>query len=302
LSGTIKFHSIVRLGSFKRKDRAQGDFMNEPSEPGFKPERFSNLNATGQTGEYVSYLEQTGSRLRAVSRARYGLLNLKAGDRVLDVGCGLGDDARELSALVAPGGQVIAVDASEAMIAEARRRSNNPGQSVEFMVGDAHALEFADGAFAACWSERVLQHLADPAGAVSQMVRVTRPGGRIVVFEPDHSTLVIDAADRAATRTMVLALADAIRSSWIGRSLFGLFLANGLADVTIIPTPIISHSLSDTNALLRLDATAKAAISHGLLSEDAVSDWFADLKQREASGRFFGCLLCFAAAGTKPQP
>jgi ubiquinone/menaquinone biosynthesis C-methylase UbiE len=275
--------------------------MNERSDRGFKPGRFSNLNATGQTSEYVTYLEQTGSRLRALSRARYGLLNLNAGDRVLDVGCGLGDDARELSALVAPGGKVIAIDASEAMIAEARRRSSQLSDKVDFMVGDAHELEFADGAFAACWSERVLQHLADPARAFSQMVRVIRPGGRIVVFEPDHSTLVIDAADRATTRTIVLALADAIRSSWIGRSLFGLFVANGLLDVTIIPTPIVSHSLSDTNALLRLDATAKAAIDRGLLSEDATSNWFADLNQREASGRFFGCLLCFAAVGTKPR-
>ncbi len=276
--------------------------MKEISQAGFRPGRFSNLNATGQTGEYVAYLEQTGSRLRALSRARYGLLNLSAGDCVLDVGCGLGDDARELSALVAPGGKVIAVDASEAMVEEARRRSKLFGDELQFMVGDAHELEFTDGSFAACWSERVLQHLDDPARAVYQMVRVTRPGGRVVVFEPDHSTLVIDAADRATTRTLVQALADAIRSSWIGRSLFGLFTANGLVDVTIVPTPIMSHSLSDTNALLRLDATARAAIERGLLSEQTVADWFADLKQREASGRFFGCLLCFAAAGTKPRP
>jgi ubiquinone/menaquinone biosynthesis C-methylase UbiE len=275
--------------------------MNEPSDAGFEPGRFSNLNAEDQTREYVTYLEQTGSRLRELSRARYRLLELCSGDPVLDVGCGLGDDARELAALVAPHGRVVAMDASQAMIAEARRRSQSSSDPVEFLTGDAHELKFTDASFAACWSERVLQHLADPARAFAQMVRVVKPGGRIVAFEPDHSTLVIDAADRATTRTIVLALADAIRSSWIGRSLYGLFMTHGLVDVRIIPTPIVSHSLTDTNALLRLDAAAKGAIEHGLLSEDAATQWFADLEQREASGRFFGCLLCFAAAGRKPQ-
>ncbi len=84
--------------------------------------------------------------------------------------------------------------------------------------------------------------------------------------------------------------------------MYGLFRANGLVDVRIIPTPIISHSLTDTNALLRLDATVKAAIGQGLLGEEAAANWFADLEQREISGRFFGCLLCFAAVGHKPRP
>jgi ubiquinone/menaquinone biosynthesis C-methylase UbiE len=273
--------------------------MGESSPRSFKPGSFSDLNAAAQAAEYVNYLEETGRRLRELSRARYALLNLSPGDRVLDVGCGLGEDARELAALVAPRGKVIAVDASEAMIAQARRRSQSSNLPVEFMAGDAHQLEFADGTFAACWSERVLQHLADPARAVAEMARVLQPGGRIVAFEPDHSTLVIDADDRATTRTMVLALADSIRSSWAGRSLFALFNASGLADVTVTPTPIVSYSLSDTNALLRLDATAKAAIERGLLSQDAASAWFSELSRRESEGRFFGCLLCFAAAGRK---
>ncbi|HEV3111946.1 MAG TPA: methyltransferase domain-containing protein [Candidatus Binataceae bacterium] len=273
--------------------------MSKASDNGFKAGRFSDLDATEEKSEYVTYLEDTGARLRELSRARYDLLNLSPGDQVIDVGCGLGDDARELAALVGPRGKVIAIDSSADMIAQARRRSDGLGPAVEFAVGDAHELKFADASFTACWSERVLEHLADPARAITQMVRVIKPGGRLVAFEPDHTTLVIDAADRATTRAMVMALADDIRSSWIGRSLFGLFKANGLDDIRIIPTPIMSHSLPDTNALLRLDATAKAAVERGLIGAQAVSEWFTDLNQRHSSGRFFGCLLCFAAVGRK---
>ena len=148
--------------------------MTKSSDSGFKAGHFSDLDATGEKSEYVAYLEETGARLRELSRARYGLLNLSPGDQVLDVGCGLGDDARELAALVAPQGKVIAIDSSAEMIAQARRRSQGLEPAVEFAVGDAHELKFADASFAACWSERVLEHLADPARAIAQMVRVIK--------------------------------------------------------------------------------------------------------------------------------
>jgi len=275
--------------------------MTNPSDSNFKPDRFSNLDVADQTAEYVNYLEQSGSRLRGFSRARYPLLDLHPGHRVIDLGCGLGDNARELAAMVGPHGKVMGIDSSVQMIEQARLRSQSSEVPVEFAAGDVHQLEFPDAYFDACWTERVLQHLADPDRAIKQMVRVMKPGGRLVVFEPDHATLVIDAADRATTRAVVISLADSIRSSWIGRALFGLFMSNGLAELAIIPSPIVSHSLSDTNALLRLDAAARAAVQHGLITEQAASQWFDDLTQRDNSGRFFGCLLCFTAVGRKPE-
>jgi hypothetical protein len=68
----------------------------------------------------------------------------------------------------------------------------------------------------------------------------------------------------------------------------------------IIPTPLVSSSFSNTNELLRLDATVKAAVERGLITGKAATHWLADLRRREAAGRFFACLLCFTAVGQKP--
>jgi ubiquinone/menaquinone biosynthesis C-methylase UbiE len=267
---------------------------------GFDPAAFSNVDASGEAPTYVTFLEETDARLRALSRARYALLELRPGERVIEVGCGLGDNARELASLVGPQGRVVALDASEAMIDEARKRSVSSNLPIDFVTGDAYCLKFSDNTFDACWVERVLEHLADPARAIAEMVRVAKPGGRIVVFEPDLETLVIDATDRATTLSIVRTLADEIRSSWVGRALYGLFRANGLPDVKVIPTPIVSNSLADANAMLRLDAAANAAVKRGLISEQAASQWFDDLKDRQQKGHFFGALLCFTVIGRKP--
>jgi ubiquinone/menaquinone biosynthesis C-methylase UbiE len=61
---------------------------------------------------------------------------------LLDVGCGTGGDVRALAELVGPRGQVVGIDSSEVMIAEARSRSAVAGLATEFRVGDAHHLRF----------------------------------------------------------------------------------------------------------------------------------------------------------------
>lgn len=274
--------------------------MVKSSRESFDPGAFSDLNEVDEAVEYVRYLEHSSERLRELSRARYELLNLRPGAVVLDVGCGLGEDTRELASLIGPRGQVIGIDFSAEMIAQARKRSQKLGKTVKFHVGDAHDLKFPDASFSACWSERVLQHLSDPARAIAEMVRVLKPGGTIVLFEPDYSTLVIDADDRSTTRSIALSLADSIRTPWIGTALFSLLKANGLPDVMMIPTPLLSNSLSNANNLLKLDVAAKAAVEKGVITANAATKWFADLKRRDATGRFFGCLLCFTAAAEKP--
>jgi ubiquinone/menaquinone biosynthesis C-methylase UbiE len=108
-------------------------------------------------------------------RESYDLLGAKPGSRILEVGCGLGDDALSLARLVAPDGSVVAVDGSQTMITAARERHGDV-VGLSFDVADAAQLPFADASFDAARVDRVLQHIADPASAVREMVRVIRSG------------------------------------------------------------------------------------------------------------------------------
>jgi SAM-dependent methyltransferase len=114
---------------------------------------------------------------------RAGLLGslFRPGDRLLDAGCGTGTLARHLRAR---GFRVAGLDASHAMLT-AHREGRLPA-----LQASADRMPFPDGAFDGAYCVAVLHHLIDPAvvaGAIHEMVRVTRPGGAVVLW--DHNPL-----------------------------------------------------------------------------------------------------------------
>src|SRR6185369_11084461 len=128
-----------------------------------------------------------------------------------------------------------------------RRRMAAQGLAAQVERGDAHALPFGDAAFDAARADRVLMFLRDPRQALAELVRVTRPGGRICVTEGDIGTHSIDADDVATTRTMLAALSDRAQHGWVGRRLRTMCLDAGLIDVDLRLVPILSTSYAEWN-------------------------------------------------------
>ena len=108
---------------------------------------------------------------------------LGPGSRVLDVATGTGDLAIELARRVAPGGEVVGSDFSEAMLARARTKPKPAGAELRFEWGDALELPFADGTFDAATVGFGARNFSDLARGLAEMARVVRPGGRVVVLE-----------------------------------------------------------------------------------------------------------------------
>jgi demethylmenaquinone methyltransferase/2-methoxy-6-polyprenyl-1,4-benzoquinol methylase len=114
------------------------------------------------------------------------LAAVAGGDRVLDVATGTGDLALELARRVAPGGEVIGIDFSERMLQFARdkARARRAAQAnVRFERANALALPFADADFAAATVAFGARNFSDLERGLSEMARVVRPGGRVVVLE-----------------------------------------------------------------------------------------------------------------------
>ena len=131
-----------------------------------------------------AYEPYVGRWSRLVAREFLGWLAMPTGCRWLDVGCGTGALAETILALAAPR-DVVGVDPSPAYVAFARDRVNDP--RVRFEVGDAQAIREASATFDAVVSGLVLNFLPEPNRAVSEMVRVARPGGVVAAYVWDYA-------------------------------------------------------------------------------------------------------------------
>jgi len=215
------------------------------------------LNVAGSDEQFVRQAAWT----RAVRSQLYRRVNLLRARRVLDVGCGSGVVTEELAARTR--GQVIAIDVDAAMIAAARTRG---GRAV-YQEGDACRLPFPDGHFDVVVCHFLLMWVDDPARAVCEMARVTRPGGAVLVCgEPDYGGRV-DWPDLPIGQWQAAALQRRGADPFIGRKLRALLQQAGLdVDVGIIP------SLWDTAALRENFAAEWALLERdvvGLVDEAA---------------------------------
>ena len=121
--------------------------------------------------------------------------------RVLDVGCGPGTITLDLAEAVAPTGAVIGIENVEGPLEQARPTPPHEVTTrTRFELADVMELPYADASFDVVHAHQVLQHLADPVGALREMARVTRPGGLVAVRDVDYASMVWHPASEGMTR------------------------------------------------------------------------------------------------------
>ena len=121
-------------------------------------------------------------------------LGLSGGERILEVGSGLGQFAREMARRSGPGGGVLAIERSPEQIRVARRAALAAGEAslVAWRRGDALRLPLRrreKGSFDVAHARFLLEHVPDPLAVVRAMVSAVRPGGRIVLEDDDHDVI-----------------------------------------------------------------------------------------------------------------
>ncbi|GAA1704482.1 methyltransferase domain-containing protein [Streptomyces yatensis] len=216
-------------------------------------------------------------------------LDLRAGLAVLDAGCGPGADLPALAEAVAPGGTggsggsggtVIGVDRDQEMLdAAAARTAAHPG--VELRRGDVHALPLDDAEVDRACTDRVLQHVDDPARVLAEFHRVLRPGGRLVMGEPDWDTLAVDHPHPSLSRAYTRHITEqVVRNAAIGRQLARLATDAGFRVPEVIPVTQVFRDVRAADRVFGFERTTRRAVEAGYLSEYQAAVWLHHLAHR----------------------
>jgi ubiquinone/menaquinone biosynthesis C-methylase UbiE len=262
---------------------------------------FKSVDEQSDPDYFIRFVDELNAMPAVVEleEAAVPELRLRPGMRVLDLGCGTGEDSRRLAGLVGPTGEVVGIDASEAMLAVARARAEGTGLPVTFHLGDAMRLDLPTESFDAARCERLLLHVPDPPVALGEMVRVTRHGGRIVAMDIDVDSFVIDLPDleRGLLRRVVHGISDALAEGRIGRQLPRLFREAKLDDVafrTALP------AFPYTVARYLMPGLLAGALAGGSITAAEADAVLAAIDRAEREGGFHLAVPFYVVSGTKP--
>ncbi|MFC1440883.1 methyltransferase domain-containing protein [Streptacidiphilus sp. N1-10] len=206
-------------------------------------------------------------------------LNVRPGQTVLDLGCGPGTDLAALAEAVTPSGAVFGIDANPGMLERAQARTAELAQ-VTVQQGDIHALPYADASVDRAHTDRVLQHVADPGRVLAEARRVLRPGGRLVMAEPDWEALAIDHPDLELSRAYTRHIAERIvRNGALGRQLARLATGAGFTVSAVLPVVTVIRDVREADQVLGIQRNTERAVAAGYLSDGEAQRWLEHLAE-----------------------
>jgi ubiquinone/menaquinone biosynthesis C-methylase UbiE len=262
---------------------------------------FAAVDEDPDPADLVAFLDAAQATAREYKERSYDLLRLAAGQRVVDVGCGAGDDLLRLAERVGADGRVVGVDASLTMLEVARRRVARATAPVELVHGSGNSLALPDCAFAAARADRVLHFLSEPETVMAELVRVVRDGGRVVVSEPDHDTNVLDTSEPALTARLLEYRRRHQQLPTPGRRLRRLFVDAALDDIEVVAVTGVVTSFAVADRLLWLTRSLRAAVEAGAISMADAVRWQTAVSRDDEDGRFFASMTVFTVGGTCPE-
>ncbi|BBH63943.1 hypothetical protein ACTI_06280 [Actinoplanes sp. OR16] len=238
--------------------------------------------------------------IRRVRRTAFDALRPHPGQRLLDAGSGAGDVSRRLAATVSPSGEVIALDHSASITAAAVARHD--GSNVRYLTGDVEALDLPSASVDGVWCERVLQHVGSADRAIAEMIRVTRPGGRLCLIDTDWSSLAFDGMPSGLGEVVMAHVRGHFtpKQHDMGRTLRRRLVANGLANITATPVTCVFAS-PDSAAVVLPMVNPRVPEESWQTPPGLRDEWLACVEAAGASGTFLAVLTIWVVVGTVPS-
>ena len=214
-------------------------------------------------------------------------LELKQGERVLDIGSGPGLLACDIAASVGSAGRVCGIDISEDMLTMSRRRCTDQPWT-EFQRADATKLPYPNDSFDAAVSTQVYEYVADVPTALAELHRVVRPGGRVVVVDTDYGSLVIHTEHEARMELVLSAWNEHFVHGSLPRILSRQLRDAGFAIRHRDVIPMFNPEYHEhTYGKRLLGIMASFVVGRKGVSKEQSDAWFSEFAELSREGRFF---------------
>ncbi len=245
----------------------------------------------------VDYLTRITRLFGDYKKRAFVFMELQPGEKLLDAGCGAGDDLLAMSQALKGEVELHGVDMDGATIQTAIERASAAGVPINFQVGKLEALSFEDNSMNVVRSDRVFQHLENPMKVLNEMIRVTQPGGRVIGIDVDWGTLVLDHPQTELTEKICDFARDHHVNGRSGRQLRRLFIEAGLtkvdgyADAVCVPDWQIGSYIWGLQALLQRFTSA------GGCEKDEAAEWWRNAEDAASENRFCSSMTGFVMRG-----
>jgi ubiquinone/menaquinone biosynthesis C-methylase UbiE len=235
---------------------------------------------------------------QAMVESYLGDLDLKPGARIVEIGCGSGSIARMIADRPSVG-DVVGFDPSPILIERARHVSA-AASDVSFQVADGRDLPMPDASFDAAVLHRVLSHAPSPEELVAEAFRVLVPGGRVVVFDGDYSTITLATGDHDPLEVCVAAMVSAfVNDPWVVRRLPVMVQTAGFSHAGMRSHGFVQ--IGDADYMVSIaDRGADNLVSTGRIGAQLADAFKAEARRRVAEGTFYGHIAYASLVATKP--
>jgi ubiquinone/menaquinone biosynthesis C-methylase UbiE len=250
---------------------------------------FDDVDSSNDPQFFVKCLNEQYAKspiLRLCKHRTLEMADIQDGHMVLDVGCGTGVDAIQMATLVGQSGHVFGIDLSQEMILSAQKNAAAVDLPITFRCSSIYQLEFENSFFDRCRADKTFQHLSDPRAALKEMIRVTKPGGKIIIADPDHDSLIIDTPFTDVNQRFTRFRSAHMPQGGIAHQMYGICKELGLVNVYVDALTHVYTDYEEKKVTSPYLEEIWVAEQHGVVSHEEAEKWAAYVLEAIESERF----------------